>query len=215
MLNRKKTKKFLSFDLGASGGRAIVGIFKCKKLSLDEIHRFPNGPVEVNGTLRWDVRRLFSEIKKGLLLFAKKYGSSLDGIGIDTWGVDFGLLDKEGNLLEDPYCYRDNRTEGIEKGILDKIEHYRLYETTGMTISPITTLCQLYSMVKGGSSVLKKADLLLMMPGIFNYFLTGEKVEEYTIITSSCLYDIRKDAFSVELLKKFSIPVHGKNVPVL
>ena len=166
----KTTKKYLAFDLGASGGRAIVGAFRDGILTLEEIHRFPNDPMEVNDSVRWDVMCLFSEIKKGLAVFSKKCGRSLDGIGIDTWGVDFGLFDKSGNLLENPYHYRDKRTEGMVEDVSSKIEPYSFYETTGMLLSPILTLCQLYSMVKSRSPLLEHAESLLMMPGIFNFF---------------------------------------------
>jgi sugar (pentulose or hexulose) kinase len=157
-------------------------------------------------SIHWDVLRLFFEIKKGLSLFVKKYGDNLDGIGIDTWGLDFGLFDKDGHLLGNPYHYRDKRTEGIVEEVADIIDPYRIYEITGMRLEPIITLCQLYSMVKSDSSLLETAEFLLMMPGIFNYFLTGEKLEEYTILSPSCLYDIREDAFATEFLRKLSIP---------
>jgi len=123
---RKSSRRFLAFDLGASGGRAIVGTFTDRKLTLEEVHRFPNEPVEVHGSVYWDILRLFFEIKKALSLFVKKYGDRLDGLGIDTWGLDFGLFDKAGNLLGNPYHYRDKRTEGIEKDIADIISPYQI-----------------------------------------------------------------------------------------
>ena len=202
----KIDKKFLAFDLGASGGRAVVGIFRDGKLELEEVHRFPNEPVRVHQSIYWDVLGLFREIKRGLAIFARKYGKSLDGIGIDTWGVDFALFDRDGHLLENPHHYRDKRTEGLKEKIAEIIEPYQIYRTTGMALTPITTLCQLYSMVRDNSPVLKTADLLLMIPGIFNFFLTGKKVEEYTAITTSCLYDINKDSFAAELMDKLCIP---------
>lgn len=203
----KTAKKFLAFDLGASNGRAIAGIFQDGKLELEEIYRFPNDPIKTYHSIHWDVPGLFLEIKKGLALFVQKHGKSLDGIGIDTWGVDFGLFDKNGNLLGNPYHYRDERTQGIEKEIAGIIDPYHIYEITGMTLTPISTLCQLYSMVKDRSPALKAADSFLMMPGIFNYFLTGEKAEEYTVITPSCLYDIRKNSFATRFLDRLRIPV--------
>ena len=201
------SRKFLSFDLGASGGRAVAGIFRDGKLELEEVHRFPNEPVKVHQSIYWDVLGLFSEIKKGLALFTKRYGKSLDGIGVDTWGVDFGLFDKDGRLLENPHHYRDRRTEGIEKEIAGIIGPYQVYQSTGMTLVPISTLCQLYSLVKDHSPILEIADYLLMMPGIFNFFLTGEKAEEYTVITPSCLYDINENAFASRFLDKLRIPL--------
>ena len=202
----RSSRKFLAVDIGASTGRAVVGIFNKGKLDLDEIHRFPNEPIEVHRSIHWDVLRLFFEIKKGLSLFAKKYGDNLEGIGIDTWGLDFALFDKKGKLLGNPYHYRDKRTVGIENDVAEIIAPYRFYETTGMKLVAICTLCQLYSIVKGHSPFLEIADSFLMMPGTFNYFLTGERVEEYTILTPSCLYDIRKNGFASEFLRKLSIP---------
>ena len=203
----KTSKNFLAFDIGASSGRAVVGIFNEGKLRLDEIHRFPNECVKIHGSIHWDVLKLFLEIKKGLSLFVKEYGDNLNGIGIDTWGVDFGLFDSDGNLLGNPFHYRDKRTEGIEKDIANIIDPYQFYETTGMRLAAISTICQLYSMVKGHSPLLEMADSLLMMPGTFNYFLTGEKAEEYTILTPSCLYDIKNDSFAAQFLDKLHIPL--------
>ncbi len=202
----RRTKKFLALDIGASSGRVVLGMFEGKKLTLDEIHRFPNIPVKVHSSIHWDVLRLFSEIKKGLTLFVKKYGNKLDGIGIDTWGLDFGLFDKDGSLLENPYHYRDKRTEGLEDDVAKIIDPYEFYRTTGMKLFSISTLCQLYSMAYRSSPLLKIADFLLMMPGIFNYFLTGEKVAEYTMFASFGLYDIGENAFATEFLEKLSIP---------
>lgn len=204
MMNRSKT--FLAFDIGASSGRAIAGIFDEEKLILDEVHRFPNEPVMVHDSMYWDMLRLFFEIKKGLSLFVKKYGTSLDGIGVNTWGGDFGLFDKNGNLLGNPYHYRDKRTNGIEQDILGILDSYRIYQTTGRSLAPSDTLCQLYSMSRKNSSILGVSESMLMMPGIINYFLTGEKVEEYTVINTSCLYDIRSNCFATEFLDRLNIP---------
>jgi len=207
------SKKFLAFDLGASNGRVIAGIFQGKELILDEIHRFPNEYVEVRGNIYWDVLRLFFEIKKGLSLFTKKYGADLDGIGIDTWGMDFALFDKNGNLIGNPHHYRDRRTEGIVEEISSLIDEYRIYEATGSQLSSISTISQLYSMVKNNSPQLKIANFFLMMPGTFNYFLTGEKIEEYTAMTPTCLYNIREDAPAISLFEKLNIPT--KIVPTI
>ncbi len=200
-------KKFLAFDIGASGGRAVVGIFDEGRLILDEIHRFPNEYVEVHGSIHWDILGLFLEIKRGLALSAKKYGADLDGIGVDAWALDFALFDKKGDLIGNPHHYRDRRTKGITEEISSLIDRYEIYTISGCQLTPMSTISQLYSMIKDDSSQLRIADYFLMMPGMINYFLTGERVEEYTIMTPTCLYDIREDGPATSFLKKLNIPI--------
>lgn len=208
MIKQKSaSKKFLAFDLGASNGRAVVGIFNKGRLTLDEIHRFPNEYITIHGSIYWDILRLFNEIKRGLALYVKKYGPDLNGVGIDTWGVDFALLDRNGNLIGNPYTYRDKRTQGVVEEITRLIDKYQIYKTTGAQLVPISTLCQLYSLAKNNFQQLETAVKLLMMPGILNYFLTGEKFDEYTIFTPTCLYDIKKNDLSRTFLDKLNIPV--------
>lgn len=201
----KDLKKFLAFDLGASSGCAIVGLLDGEKLTLDEIHRFPNEYVKVQGSMYWDILRLFLEIKRGLALFAKKYGTGLDGIGIDTWGMDFSLFDKEEALIGNPYHYRDRRTEGVVEKISSVIDRYEIYKTTGCKLARINTISQLYSMVEDNSPQLRMADFLLMMPGTLNYFLTGKRCEEYTVITPTCLYDVRENGLALPFFEKLDI----------
>jgi len=141
----RATKKFLAFDISASNSRAVAAFFDGGKIKLESIHRFVNEPVLVNDELHWDILRIFSEIKVGLCLFAKKYGEKLDGIGLDTWGIDFGLLDKNNKLIGNPYTYRDKRTRGLVEEIKEKISGYDIYKTTASQIAPITSLCQLYA----------------------------------------------------------------------
>ena len=166
-------KKVLAFDFGASGGRAMCGTFDGKKIEIEELHRFSNDPVILNGTMYWDVLRLFFEIKQGLIK-AKKCGK-IESIGIDTWGVDFGLIDKEGRLLENPVHYRDKRTQGMLEKSFGRIDKEKFYHITGNQFMEINTVFQLLSLMENREDLLKKADKLLLMPDLFNYFLTGEK----------------------------------------
>ncbi len=199
-------KRFLAFDIGASNGRAIAGFFDGKKITLENIHRFVNEPVFFNGSLHWDVLRLFSEMKTGLCLFSKKYGREFDGIGIDTWGVDFGLLDKDGKLLGNPYHYRDKRTAGLAEEIKGMIDGYDIYKTTGAQIASISTLCQLYAMAKQKSPQLKIAAHLLLMPSLLNYFLSGEIYAEYSSITPTGLFDIVRNKPAYQFFRRLGIP---------
>ena len=197
-------KKVLAIDFGASSGRVIVGSFDGKKITLEEIHRFSNDPVTVNGTTFWDVLRLFHEIKQGLI--KSKSCGEISSIGIDTWGVDFGLIDKYGQLLENPIHYRDLRTKGmIEEA--DKIIPLKdMYGITGIQFMELNTVFQLLSLAKNRPHILERADKLLFMPDLFGYMLTGKKTTEYSIATTSQLIDINTKGWSSEIFEKLGIP---------
>ncbi|MBR3802759.1 MAG: rhamnulokinase [Clostridia bacterium] len=196
-------KKVLAIDFGASSGRAIIGSFDGKKITLEEIHRFSNDPVSVNGTTYWDVLRLFHEIKQGLIK-AKSYGE-ISSIGIDTWGVDFGLIDKYGQLLENPIHYRDLRTKGMIEEADKAIPLRELYNMTGIQFMELNTVFQLLSLAKNRPHVLERADKLLFMPDLFGYMLTGKKTTEYSIATTSQLVDINTKSWSSEIFEKLGI----------
>lgn len=208
--------KFLAFDLGAESGRGLVGLFDGRKLLLDEIHRFPNGPVTVMGSLFWDVLRLFSEMKNCIRIFVSRYGEKADGIGVDTWGVDFALLGKGDVLLSNPYHYRDKRTNGMMEEAFRRVPKERIFEKTGIQFMQINTLYQLLSMVVGRSPILEMAETLLMMPDLFNFWLTGVKASEFTIATTSQFYNPREEggtdaapgSWARDLLKDMGIPTH-------
>ena len=200
------TAKFAAIDYGAESGRVVIGLFDGKRLELDEIHRFPNGPVQIVDSLHWDVLRLFAEAKNGLALAAKKHGADIEGIGIDTWGVDFGLLGKRDVLLGNPYHYRDSRTDGMVEKALKLVKKGKIFEHTGIQFIKLNTIFQLLAMVKAKSPLLDMAKTLLMMPDLFNYLLTGRKVGEFTIATTSQLYDPRKGAWSKYLCNRLGIP---------
>ena len=157
-------KRILAFDFGASSGRAILGTFDGKTISLEEIHRFSNDPVLVGGTFYWDVLRLFHEIKQGIL--KAKQAGGFDAIGIDTWGVDFGLLDKDGKLLENPVHYRDARNVGMIEKAAERISRDRMYDLTGIQFMEFNTAFQLLSLKLNRPELLERADTLLFMPDL-------------------------------------------------
>jgi len=197
-------KKVLAIDFGASSGRVIVGSFDGKKITLEEIHRFSNDPVTVNGTTFWDVLRLFHEIKQGLI--KSKTCGEISSIGIDTWGVDFGLIDKYGQLLENPIHYRDLRTKGMIEEADKIIPLKKMYEMTGIQFMELNTVFQLLSLAKNRPHILERADKLLFMPDLFGYMLTGKKTTEYSIATTSQLVDINTKSWSSEIFEKLGIP---------
>ena len=176
-------KQVLAFDFGASSGRAILGTFDGEKITLKEIHRFSNDPVKVGHTFYWDVLRLFHEIKQGILK-AKQYGN-IDSIGIDTWGVDFGLIDANGDLIDNPVHYRDDRTEGMPEELFEILSKEKVYNRTGTQIMNFNTLYQLFYLAKYKPDLLKRADKFLFMPDLLNYLLTDVKKSEYTIASTS------------------------------
>ena len=199
-----KRAVFLAFDLGAESGRALAGILEKERLSLEEIHRFPNGPVQIHGSLYWDVLRLFSEMRKALRMAATQYGSDVVSIGIDTWGVDFALLDHNGELVGNPHHYRDPRTQGMMDETFRRVPKEEIYEHTGIQFMPINTLYQLLAMVVRNSPQLEVAETFLMIPDLFNYWLSGVKVCEFTDATTQ-FYDPRKGNWARALLEKLRI----------
>lgn len=199
-------KKVLAIDFGASSGRAMVATFDGTKIHMEEIHRFSNDPVIVNGTMYWDVLRLFHEIKQSLIK-SKKY-QPIESVSIDTWGVDFGLLDKDGKLLENPVHYRDARTNGmLEKGF-SYIDKETFYKTTGIQFMEINTVYQLLALKEKRPHVLQWADKLLMMPDLFSYFLCGNKVAERSNVSTSQLNDAKTKNWSDMIIDTFGFPKH-------
>lgn len=200
-------RRYIAADFGAGSGRVIVGTVVGEKVELDEVHRFPNRQVYLGGTLYWDFPGLFEELKVGLKKAFMKY-DGIVSIGVDTWGVDFGLLDGRGRLLSNPVCYRDRRTEGIFEKVFQVIPKEELYRLTGNQFMEINTAFQIYSMVCNDDPWLKIADKLLFTPDLFNYFLTGVAVNEYTISTTSQLYQHAAGAWADEVFSKLGIPRH-------
>jgi rhamnulokinase len=198
--------KFLAFDYGASSGRAILGQFDGQTLGLSEVHRFINQPVFVRGSLYWDVLRLFHELKQGMLNCFQNGHGCISSLGIDTWGVDFGLLDCNGELMANPFHYRDKRTEGMLEEAFSRIPRKEIFMQTGIQFIWFNTLYQLLSMKIRNSPLLEKADCLLMMPDLLNYFLTGVKSTEYTNATTTQLFNPVTGAWAGDIIDRLGLP---------
>ena len=209
MADPGKTADYLALDLGAESGRGVVGRFDGDRLTLNEVNRFPNGPVRALDTLHWDVLRLFDAMKATLGQAARDY-PGLEGVGIDTWGVDFGLVGRGDTLLGNPVHYRDARTEGMTERAASLVPLDRIYEITGLQFLPFNSVYQLLAMRAADSPLLAVADTLLMMPDLFGWLLTGRKGVERTNASTTQLYDPRADggrgAWSDELCRALDLP---------
>ncbi len=206
---------FLAVDLGAESGRVMAGAYDGERLRLEELHRFPNEPVTRRGHRHWDIRGLFEEIKTGLAKAAETYGSALVSVGVDTWGVDYGLLDAEGRLLGDPFHYRDARTDGMQEKVYQKVSRKELYRATGIQSHFFNTLYQLYSELDDGPAALERAERMLFTPDLISFWLAGRAVNERTIASTSQLLDPRTGNWAGGLLEKLGIPekLFGEVVP--
>ncbi len=197
-------KRVLAFDFGASSGRAILATFDGEKINLQEVHRFSNDPVNINGTVYWDIQRLFFEIKQGMVK-AKEFGG-FESIGIDTWGVDFGLIRKDGSLVENPVHYRDKRNHGMIEKAEEYISKERMYDITGIQFMDFNTVFQLLSLKENRPYILDEAETLLFTPDLLNYMLTGVKTTEYSIATTSQLVDLNTKTWSDEIIDALGLP---------
>ncbi len=197
---------YLAIDLGAESGRVIAGRLQDGRVSLDEIHRFPNGPVTVAGTRRWDVLRLWSDILEGLSLAARQFGDAIVSVGVDTWGVDYVLLSKQNEILGQPYNYRDPRTHGVMEFAFTKVSRQQIFRHTGLQFMEINTLYQLLSMRQNDPELLALADRFLMMPDFFHWLLCGSKVVEFTNATTSQCFDPRQRDWAKDMLNTFGLP---------
>ncbi|MDD4501880.1 MAG: rhamnulokinase family protein [Clostridia bacterium] len=198
--------KVLAYDFGASSGRAMLGSYDGKTINIEEIHRFSNDPVYLNDTLYWDILRLFHEMKTGLIEARKAGHSDIKSIGIDTWGVDFGLIDEKGRLLENPIHYRDKRTDGLMEEVWEKVGKKNLYDRTGTQFMQFNTIYQLYSIAKNRPELFERTDKLLFMPDLLSYFLTGEKVAEFSMASTTQMLNSKTGDWDYELLDKLGIP---------
>ena len=198
-------KVYLAADFGGGSGRLIAGWFEDERLCIEEVHRFGNRQVRLGDRLYWDFPALFEDLKDGLKRAAAK-GYDVESIGIDTWGVDFGLIDRDGCLLGNPVCYRDSRTKGVLDEVFKTLDASDHYATTGIQVMEINTLAQLVSMK--GSAQLEAAHRLLFMPDLFSYFLTGVANNEYCIASTSELLDARSRNWSWETIRALGLPEH-------
>ncbi|MEI7026086.1 rhamnulokinase [Paenibacillus sp. y28] len=197
----------LAYDLGAGSGRAVIGRLTDGKLTIEEIHRFPNDPVQVGSRLHWDILRLYHEIKQGLLK-AKHQGIQPDSLAIDSWAVDFGLIGANGELLGNPYHYRDHHTDGVMDQVCDLLGKDYLFSRTGLQFLPFNTIYQLVALKEAGSPQLAQGQRLLMIPDLLRYFLTGEAHSEFTNATTTQLYNPLEESWDAELIGKLDLPSH-------
>jgi rhamnulokinase len=199
------TKSYLALDLGAESGRAILARLHSGVLTTQEIHRFKNEPVEYGGSLHWDVTRLWLEARKALLSLEEM---ELAGIGVDAWGVDYALLGERGELLQNPYHYRDARTSGVMQEVFRKVTKEEIYSATGIQFMPINTLYQLYAARRDTPALLKAAQRLVTIPDLFHYWLTGNAVCEFTNATTTQLVNPVTRTWATELMQRLALPTH-------
>ena len=198
-------KNLLAFDLGASNGRAILGQLDGGKLHLRELHRFENNYIEMNGVFYWDLPYLFNQLKQGLLAFRQANVGELDCFGIDTWGVDYGLLDRNGHLLGNPRAYRYS-VDADAEAVWETVGFPTLFARTGIANNNYNTLYQLYRRKREGDVALENAETLLLLPDLLGYFLTGEKKSEYTEVTTSMLYNPTTKDWDWQTIRELGLP---------
>lgn len=203
-----KQHRFLAFDLGAESGRAVLGTLEGGRIALDVIHRFRTEGVTMLGVRQWDVARIYEEMLQGLTLCVRKHGPQLDGIAVDTWGVDFGLVANDGTLLANPRHYRDKRNEGMQDIAFQTVPRADIYKATGIQFLPFNSLYQLLSYQKNNSPLLAAADSLLLMGDLFAYLLSGERACEYTNASTTQMLDPHTRSWNDELIAKFNLPRH-------
>ena len=202
MPNSPHSKSYLAFDLGAESGRAVLAHLQAGILTTDEVHRFRNEPVEYGGSLHWDVARLWLEVRKSL---ERVKDVELAGIGVDAWGVDYALLGERGELLQNPYHYRDQRTQGVMEEVFRKVPKEEIYRATGIQFMPINTLYQLFAAQRETPSIIAAARQLVTIPDLFNYWLTGNAACEFTNATTTQLVDPVRRTWAVDLMQALGL----------
>ncbi len=202
--NSMKNKSFLAFDLGATSGRSILGTIENGRLQMKKLTRFPNQILQIGAHFHWNIYSLFEHLKAGLVA-AKKEGVEITSIGIDTWGVDFALLAEDGSILGAPYAYRDPHTIGAPEKYFEIVPREKVYDLTGIQVMNFNSLYQLFALSQANNSLLKATKEILFMPDALAYLLTGKKVVEYTIASTSQILNPRTKKFETELLEKAGV----------
>lgn len=197
---------YLGVDLGAESGRVMAGLWDGKRMQLEEMHRFPNGGVAIADSLRWNTVGLWNEIQTGLTAAAKKFGKSVISVGVDTWGVDFALLSKSGEVLGLPFHYRDARTRGILPKAFARVPREEIFASTGLQFMELNTLFQLLALQRSSPELLTAAETLLLTPDFLHFCLSGARVCEFTIATTTQCVNPKKRAWATDLLQKFGLP---------
>ena len=199
-------KAYLAIDMGASSGRHVIGRFDGRKLRLEEVYRFDNGPVDLGGRLYWDLPGLWSHVRQGLA--AAKSAGPITSVGVDTWGVDFALLGRNDELLGNPYHYRDSRTNGILETAFGLVPREEIFRHTGLQFMQFNTLFQLLAMKLGRSALLDVAETILLVPDLFHWLMTGVKCNEMPEASTSQFYNPVSGGWATELLAKFGLPTN-------
>lgn len=199
-------KSYLAIDMGASSGRLVVGHFDGKKIELEELHRYENGPVDMNGSLFWDLPGLWNSVQKGLYVVGAKYGEQIASVGVDAWGIDFAFLGRGGVLLGNPYCYRDSRTDGAMERAFDIMPREEIFAQTGLQFMEFNSLYQLMVMKEQNSPLLDVAERLLQIPDLFHWLLSGVESNEFTNATTTQCYNPIIRSWAFPLLKRFGLP---------
>jgi rhamnulokinase len=205
MPDASSIRPYLAFDFGAESGRAVLAHLHSGILTTEEAHRFPNEPVEYGGSRHWDVMRLWLEVQRTL---AKLDSVPLASMGVDAWGVDYALLGDRGELLQNPYHYRDGRTQGVMEQVFARVPREEIYRITGIQFMPINTLYQLFAARQQTPSILAAARTLLTIPDLFHYWLTGNAVCEFTNATTSQMVDAASRSWAKDLLQRLELPAN-------
>ncbi|MHC4912677.1 MAG: rhamnulokinase, partial [Planctomycetota bacterium] len=204
----EQEKRYIAVDLGAESGRVMSGTVGGKKVGLEEVYRFSNGPIKEGASLRWDFDKLFSEVKSGIVEAIKRSDGEVSGIGVDSWGVDYGLLGEDGRLVENPYHYRDGRTDGMLEKAFELMAKRDIYENSGVQFMQINTAYQLLSMRLARPEVLARAKKLIFMADLVSYHLCGRACAEYSLASTSGLMDMRTGRWSKGIFEKLGLPIN-------
>ncbi|MDQ8194558.1 rhamnulokinase [Coraliomargarita sp. SDUM461004] len=199
-------KIYLAVDLGAGSGRVLAGEFDGQRIELHELNRFENKPIELPDGWHWNITDLYQNILDGLKAAAKKYRNRPISVGIDTWGVDYGLLDADGRLIGTPYQYRDNRTDGMMASAFEKVSKKEIYEATGIQFMFFNSIFQLLSEVEKRNPAINIAEDLLFIPDLLGYWLTGQKTQERSIVSTTQLYNPTKKDWDYSLIERLNLP---------
>jgi len=197
-------RTLVAVDLGAQSGRVAVGRFDGSRLAIEEVHRFPNVPVRVRGTLHWDILRLYADVCDGLRAAARD--ATVDAVAVDSWAVDFGLVDRAGRLTQNPVHYRDSRRAAAVEGVFARVPPREIYDRTGIQLLPINTLFELAAMAAESDPALAAADQLLLIPDLFHYWLCGARTTEFTNATTTQCFDTHAGMWATDLLERLDIP---------
>ena len=202
-----ETRRYIAIDLGAESGRAMLATLSCGRIQLDEIHRFPNGPIQENDSLRWDFGKLMADVKDGLRACVREAGGRIAGIAVDSWGVDFALLDEAASLIENPYHYRDARTDGMLAEAFKRMPRRDIFEHTGIQFMQINALYQLLSMRLKGDPALTRTKHLVFIADLVAYYLCGRIFAEYTLAGTSQMMNMRTGRWSEEIFQGLDLPM--------